>query len=158
MKKLEESGLTLNYQKCQIAVTFIEHLRNTLSDQGLQVSRDKVDAIVHAPRPKDQSEVRSFLGLVQYCWRFIPTLAIVQSPLWDTKTKTKWKQDSVEENAFHEIKNRLTQAPVRQDTETRMTTDTSPVGIGAVLEQKREDGQYRPLHYASRKPSAVESR
>lgn len=51
MKKLEERGLTLNYQKCQIGLTFIEHLRNTLSDQGLQVSRDRVDTIVHVPRP-----------------------------------------------------------------------------------------------------------
>lgn len=60
------------------------------------------------------------------------------------------------------IKNRLTHVSLmalyRQEAETHVTTDTSPVGIGAVLEQKREDGQYGPLHYASRKLSAVESR
>ena len=71
MKKLQESGLTLDYDKCQIGVSSMEYLGNVLTDKGLQVSDDKVKAIVQAPRPKDQSELRSFLGLVQYCARFI---------------------------------------------------------------------------------------
>ena len=29
----------------------------------------------------------------------------------------------------------------KQGAETRITTDASPVGIGALLEQKQEDGQ-----------------
>ncbi len=47
----------------------------------------------------------------------------------------------------------LMQAPVvaffKQGVENRVTTDASPVGIGAVLGQKQEDGLYRPVHYAS---------
>ena len=46
----------------------------------------------------------------------------------------------------------------KQGAETRITTDSSPVGIGAVLEQKQEDGQYRHVHYASRKLTSPESR
>ena len=80
MKKLEESGLTLNYNKCQIGVSSMEYLANVLTDKGLHVSDDKVEAIVQAPRPKDQSELRSFLGLVQYCERFIQSFAIIASP------------------------------------------------------------------------------
>ena len=56
----------------------------------------------------------------------------------------------------------VTQAPVmaffRQGTETRVITDAYPVGIAAVLEQKQEDGQYRPVHYASRKLTPPGSR
>ena len=56
----------------------------------------------------------------------------------------------------------LTQAPVmaffKQGAETRITTDASPVGIGAVLEQKQADGLYRPVHYANRKLTPPESR
>ena len=37
MKKLEESGLTLNYDKCQIGVRSMEYLGNMLTDEGLQV-------------------------------------------------------------------------------------------------------------------------
>ena len=163
MKKLEESGLTLNFDKCQIGVNSMEYLGNVLTDKGLQVSDDKVEAIVQAPRPKDQSELRSFLGLVQYCSRFIPSFAIIASPLWDlTKAHAKWKWGTAEENAFQAVKRQLTRAPVmaffKQGAETRVTTDASPVGIGAVLEQKQDDGQYRPVHYASRKLTPPESR
>ena len=63
MMTLEESGLTLNYDKCQIGVSSMEYLGNLLTDEGLQTSDDKVEAIVQAPRPEDQSELRSFLGL-----------------------------------------------------------------------------------------------
>ena len=45
-KKLDESGLTLNYDKRQIGVSSMEYLGNVLSDKGLQVSDDKVKAIV----------------------------------------------------------------------------------------------------------------
>ena len=40
----------------------------------------------------------------------------------------------------------------------QLATDTSPVGIGAILEQEQEDGSYRPIYYASRKLSKVEKR
>ena len=39
-----------------------------------------------------------------------------------------------------------------------LTTDTSPVGISAILEQEQEDGSYRPIYYASRKLSKDEKR
>jgi len=35
-----------------------------------------------------------------------------------------------------------------QGAETRLTTDASPVGVGAILEQKQKDGSYRPIYYA----------
>ena len=46
----------------------------------------------------------------------------------------------------------------KRGAETRITRDASPVGIGAVLEQKQEDGQYRPVHYATPKITPPESR
>ena len=96
------------------------------------------------------------VGLAQYCARFIPSLAIIASRLWDlTNTHANWKRSAAEENAFQAVQRQLTQAPVmaffKQGAETHVTTDASPLGIGAVLEQKQEDGQHRPIHYASRR-------
>ena len=138
MKKLEESGLTLNYDKCQIGVSSMEYLGNLLTDKGLQVSDEKIEAIAQAPRPKNQSELRSFLGLAQYCSRFIQSFAIIASLLWNlTKAHAKWKWGTAEENAFQAVKKQLTQAPVmaffKQGAETRVTTDASPVGYWSCL-------------------------
>ena len=41
---------------------------------------------------------------------------------------------------------------------TRVITDASPVGQGAILEQQQPDGQYISVNYASRKLNKVESR
>ena len=46
----------------------------------------------------------------------------------------------------------------RQGATTRLTTDASPVGVGAILEQKQEDVTNRPIYYACRKLSKVEAR
>ena len=120
-------------------------------------------AIVKAPATQSPSEVRSFLGSVQFCAKFIPNFATKSSPLWDLTGKdVKWKLGLEETKSFKEIKDRLTRAPVmayfRQGAETRLTTDASPVGVGAILEQKQEDGSYRPIYYASRKLSKDETR
>ena len=163
MRKLEESGLTLNYDKCEIGVDSMVYMGDVLSGEGLKVSSERVKAIVEAPAPQSPSEVRSFLGSVQFCAKFIPNFATISSPLWDLTGKdVKWKWGLEETKSFQEIKDRLTRAPVmayfRQGAETRLITDASPVGVGAILEQKQEDGSYRPIYYASRKLSKVETR
>ena len=163
MRRLEESGLTLNYDKCEIGVNSMNYMGDVLSEEGLKVSSECVKAIVEAPAPQNPSEVRSFLGSVQLCSKFIPNVATISSPLWDLTTKhVKWKWGVKEATSFQEIKDRLTHAPVmayfRQGAETRLTTGASPVGVGEILEQKQEDGSYRPIYYASRKLSKVEMR
>lgn len=163
MRKLEESGLTLNYDKCEIGVGSMIYMGDVLSGEGLKVSSQRVKAIVEAPAPQNPSEVRSFLGSVQFCSKFIPNFASISSPLWDLTAKDiKWKWGVKEAKSFQEIKDRLTRAPVmayfRQGAETRLTTDASPVGVGAILEQKQKDGSYRPIYYASRKLSKIEMR
>lgn len=162
MRKLE-SGLTLNYDKCEIGVGSTIYTGDVLSGEGLKVSSQRVKAIVEAPAPQNPSEVRSFLGSVQFCSKFIPNFASISSPLWDLTAKDiKWKWGVKEAKSFQEIKDRLTRAPVmayfRQGAETRLTTDASPVGVGAILEQKQKDGSYRPIYYASRKLSKIEMR
>ena len=77
-------------------------------------------------------------------------------PLWEfTCDKTKWRWTKEEQRAFDEVKRRLTKAPTmayhRLDADTRIVTDASPVGLGAILQPKQEDEQYKPVYYASRK-------
>ena len=74
VQKLNEHGLTLNATK---------HVGHVLTSRGLQVSDEKVKAIINAPPPKDRSEVQSILGLAQFCLTFIPNFASITSPLLD---------------------------------------------------------------------------
>ena len=54
---------------------------HVLSSRGIGVAADKVKAVVEAREPESVSEVRSFLGLVNYSGRFISDLATLSEPL-----------------------------------------------------------------------------
>ena len=67
-----------------------------------------------------------------------------------------------QEAAFNELKDRLSSAPVlayfNTDAHTQVIADASPVGLGAVLVQKQQDGNFRPVYYTARSLSDVERR
>ena len=72
----------------------------------------------------------------------------------------KWTES--EEKVFREVQSGLTRAPVMAYFTPRIptciVTDASPLGLGAILEQKQSDGEYRLVYYASRKLTDTESR
>ena len=57
MCKFQEDGLTLNYEKCVTESKSMEYMGEVLTGEGLQVSKRRVEAIIDAPRPQNQSEV-----------------------------------------------------------------------------------------------------
>jgi len=163
VKRFHEHGLTMNMEKCIIGVKKLNFMGITLTSDGIKIADEKVKAITEAKRPENKSELRSWLGLAQFCAKFIMNFAAVTSPLWDlTKEKSEWNWTEQHEAGFNRIKKHLTTCPVmaywNTEAETRITTDASPYGLGAILEQKQPDDSYRPVYYASRKLTDVESR
>ena len=60
MTKLQDNGITLNYDKCEIGVPSMTYMGDVLSGEGLKVSDERVKAVVEAPASQNQSEVRRF--------------------------------------------------------------------------------------------------
>ena len=55
----------------------------------------KIESIVNWPTPKNVTDVRSFMGLIGYYWRFIEGLAKVAHPITSLQNKGiqfYWKQ------------------------------------------------------------------
>ena len=52
-----------------------------LSSEGLFPEPKKMNFILNMKPPSNTSEVRSFLGLVTYCGKFIPNFATVTESL-----------------------------------------------------------------------------
>ena len=96
-----------------------------------------------------------FLGLVNFSARLIPNLASITEPLRElTRKDVPFKWGTEQEVAFETLKSNLgrveTLAYVDRNAEvTKLITDASPVGLGAVLTQVQE-GQERIIAYASR--------
>ena len=86
----------------------IDDLLSSLTD-GLSPNEKKVQAIKAAPRPVDVSQLRSFLGLVNYYGKFLPNIASTLAPLYLLlQRKTGWKWGIDQSPAFERAKGLLT--------------------------------------------------
>ena len=81
LKRLREKGLTLNGEKCRFRLPKLTFFGHDLSSEGVTPSEEKIAAVVNAQAPKNASEVRSFVQLVQYSSEFIPNFSQVAEPL-----------------------------------------------------------------------------
>ena len=72
---LSEAGLRLNKEKCSFLLPQIVYLGHIIDAQGLHPTQEKVRAIKNSPKPKNVTELRSFLGMLTYCRKFLPTLS-----------------------------------------------------------------------------------
>jgi hypothetical protein len=70
LNRIEKSGLTVNTSKCEFAKTELNFFGLHFSKNGVSIEKSKRDALLNARPPKTASEVRSFLGLAHYCYRF----------------------------------------------------------------------------------------
>ena len=159
---LKERGLTLNKKKCVFRMNEIEFMGHLLSAKGTGPTEPRVKALREAREPTDSSEVRSFLGLVNFSARFISGLATKAEPLrrlTQKNTPFVWGKD--QRKAFEELKNSLTDvdtlAYFNPALKTRVVADASPVVPGAMLLQEH-DMVWRTVCYANKTLSSVERR
>ncbi|UYV82065.1 hypothetical protein LAZ67_21000644 [Cordylochernes scorpioides] len=66
LRKLQDSGLTLNKEKCIFSVKEIKFLGHLITERGVLPDPNKVQAIREFPSPSSISVVRRFLGLVNF--------------------------------------------------------------------------------------------
>lgn len=99
--------------------------------------------------------MKSFIGLVNYYGKFLPDLSTVLSPLYRLLRKEdKWCWGKEQQTAFEKVKSLLTSDRLLvhydPDQELILACDASPYGVGAVLSHRGEDGQEKPIAFASR--------
>ena len=112
-KRLHEKGVTLNREKCEFSKDQIAFYGLVFTDKGVKPDPPKIEAVQKISAPQNVSEVRSFLGMMKYCSRFIPDYATLCELLWRlTQKEMKWSWSSEQECAFQELKAKLTDSPV----------------------------------------------
>lgn len=161
LKRLSDFGLRVNKEKCEFFKDSIEYCGHKIDKDGLHKAQDKIDAVLKAPRPENVSQLRSFLGLVNYYAKFLPNIATVLHPLNSLlQVKTEWRWTKSCEQAFMAAKQLITSEKVlthyNPKLPLRLACDASPYGIGAVLSHKMKDGSERPIAFASRSLNKAE--
>jgi hypothetical protein len=144
----------LNLSKCEFFKREVTYLGHIFSEQGLQMSPTRVEAVKSFPQPQTQKELKSFVCLASYYRRFVKDFARRISPL-QTHTHGKWdgKWTQGMLASFVDIKSALATTPILKYPDFRspflLRTDASKKGAGAVLYQEDVGGNSRPIMYAS---------
>ena len=162
LRRLEDNGVTLNFEKCEFAKSSITYLGHVVSADGIRTDPSKVRAIKQMQNPNDVGDIRRFRGMANQLGKFIPNLSTVTQPRWDLlQTKNRWKWGPSQQRAFDLVKDELSKTRVLAlydpNRETTVSADASSYGLGAVLRQ-RTNGTLRPVAYASRAMTPTEQR
>ena len=111
--------------------------------------------------PKTYTEIRHFTGMTGFFWRFIKGYSKIAKPLNNLLEgkASKLKNEELELTpealqAFEDLKKKCMMAPILVFANFKkplgLETDASGEGLGAILLQESDDGQYHPVAYASR--------
>ena len=82
LSRLQSAGMRLKQQKCTFLLESVFYFGHVISEESLHTSAHKVKAIVDMPDPRDITELRSFLDMVNYYEKFLPDLASTLAPLY----------------------------------------------------------------------------
>jgi hypothetical protein len=72
LERFERGNLQLHPGKCAIAQPPVKYLGYTLSEQGVAVSPDKIEAVKNYPVPRNARDVRAFLSIPSFYRRLVP--------------------------------------------------------------------------------------
>ncbi len=161
LQRLQHHGVKIRLDKCQFLQKSVEYLGHRIDASGLHPTEAKVKAIVDAPTPKNLSELKSYLGLLNYYGRFLPNLSSMIQPLNQLQSKgQKWEWSQACQQAFEKSKQALVDSPALAHYDAtkplQLACDASPYGVGAVLSQHDKNGNERPVAFASRTLSSAE--
>ena len=156
LQRCEDKGIKLNQDKSEIKVNHMTFMGHKISEKGLEVDPEKIKAIEEFPAPKNVSELRTFLGMVNFISKFIPKLSNVLHPIHNLlKKDVEWTWTDSQRGAFKKIKFLISEhnklAIYDPKLDINLENDASEYGLGSVLLQNG-----KPIAYASRTLSSSE--
>ena len=156
-----EHGLKLKPSKCHFLQDEITFLGHEISADRMKPGTANLKAIAVMAPPKTYTKIRRFTGMMGFFRQFIKGYSRIAKPLnallegEASKLKSEELELTLEAlKAFEELKMKCMTAPVLVFADFKklfcLETDTSKEGLGAILLQESDDGQYHPVAFASR--------
>ena len=155
LSRLEKYGVVVNQSKCEFRTSSVEYLGHRIDEDGLHPLNDKIAGIVDAPSPTNVSELRVYLGLINYYAKFMSNRTTMLKPLHNLlRAGEKWVWSEECESVFQENKTELLTNRVLMyyDSERALKLDCDALqyGVGAVLSHLIDNGEERPIAFVSR--------
>ena len=161
LKRLRQAGLQVDLKKSEFHVTRTRYLGYVLTNKGLEVDPEKVEALRNWARPTTVTGVKSFLGFTGFYRQFIPGYSRIAKPLIKLQSPAvpfEWAPAC--DQAFDELREGLLSIPTLchfdPDLPTKIETDASDGVIAGVLSQLHADGIWKPCAFYSKTLSGAE--
>ena len=154
-KTLRQHHLFLNPEKCHLCQVEVNYLGNLVGREGVRPQPDRTQALEAWPTPQNVTELKSFLGLLGFCRRYISDLAQIAVPLHRLLKKgAPWRWEETHQKAFEKLKRRCSAAPVlalpSEGAELVMRCDASREAMGVALYQRDKEGYLQPVEFKSK--------
>lgn len=162
-EKLRSANMTINFQKSQFCQKSVPFLGYTLTKEGLVMDQSKVEPIINFPTPKNRTQLKAFLGCINYYNKFIDKFSSTLQPLLRlTSKKNKFIWTPQDEAAFKNIKQLFLETNVLShpdiNKEFFLQTDASEFAIGGHLYQYKDNGEKAAIMFMSRTLQPAEQR
>ena len=126
---------------------------------GVQIEEEKVKAIKEQKTLTKVKNVKNFLGFANFYRQFIKDFSHIAILLNQLKGRGEWKQEKEKQNAFEELKQKITTQLVlalsKREGKFRVKVDASGHTIGEVLSQEQE-GKWKLVAFLLRTMSPME--
>jgi len=149
------AGFTVNAAKCQFCKPGIKFLGHIISDEGVKAERERTEAILRYPIPKNQRQLRKFLRICNFHQHFILNYSTsVELLLILLRKGNKWQRTDALQKAFETLRAKFAHSIqlIHPDEQKGwiINADASGRPIDSVLLQEREDGRFSIVSTASR--------
>ena len=159
LKIAEKHNLCFKRLKCDFNMEEIPILGVIVGRSQVKMEQEKIKAVKEWKTPMKIKDVESFLGFANFYQQFIHNFSHTARPLNELKGKKEWKWEKEHQEAFEELKEKITSQLVlslpKREGKFRVETDASGHAIGGVLSQE-QDGKWRPIAFLSRTMQAAE--
>ena len=164
---LLNSGIKIKASKCEFFCQEVKFLGHVIGVDGIKKSPDYMMKIQNYPRSTNTTELRQFLGLVNFHCKFIPNCSVIAKPLScltgaPKRKKLEWSTEM--NNAYDRLKCELLQDVIlsfldysKTANKLEMFVDASGTGVGGCLVQQQGDN-YRTIAYSSMMFNAAQAR
>ena len=92
LQTLKDRQLFAKFSKCEIWLQSVAYVGHIVSQKGIRVDSQKIEAVKQWPKPTSATDIRSFLGLTGYYRMFMEGFSSTVSPL--TRLTRRWSSSN----------------------------------------------------------------
>ena len=90
LQVLKEHKLYSKFSKCEFFKDKMQYLVHVISKEGISVDHDKIREIMELHVLKDVSNVRLFMGIIDYYRKFIKEFSKIANPITSLQKREKY--------------------------------------------------------------------